>query len=158
LRDRVILTLQPDYYSNAERLQMCRAGLRMIWQHPFLGVGAGRVQRLYPQYLGPGESVPAYHGHLHNSAIQLAAQFGLPVLACALLLCGVWLCELLRGIRQAVSVDARFLARSGLLGMVGFLISGMTDYAYGHALVLIVLSFVAIGPLVPLRTAEAAAR
>ena len=82
-RTRISESLQRDYYSNAERAQMWEVGWRMIRERPFTGVGAGRVAQLYTSYLSPGAPVPAYHGHLHNNALQLAAQFGLPVLLAA---------------------------------------------------------------------------
>ena len=33
------------------------------------------------------------------------------------------------------------------LGMIGFLLAGLTDYSYGHSLGLILFSFVALAPL-----------
>jgi len=85
---------------------------------------------------------------LHDNAVQLAAEFGLPVL-CAALLC---LMALLRDLAKAYSHarrrDDRFLCRAALLGTGGFLITGLTDYTYGHSLGLIALSFVALAPLI----------
>jgi len=148
VRHRVVQSLQPDYYSNAERLQMWRVGARMIREHPVFGVGAGRVDGLYTSYLAAGEPVPAYHGHLHNDALQLAAQFGLPVLAGALLYLVVLLKELLQAYRRAPDRETRFLCRTALLGLAGFVLAGLTDYTYGHALGLILFSFVTLAPLV----------
>ena len=149
VRSRVIDSSHLDYYSNAERVQMWRVGLKMFREHPVFGVGPGRVEELYTSYLPPGDPVPAYHGHLHNNALQLAAQFGLPVLAAAVLWLVILLKDLTQALRQARSRERRFLYRSALLGIAGFLITGMTDYTYGHALGLILFSFVAIFPLLP---------
>ena len=141
-------SLRPEYFSNAERVQMWASGWRMIRDRPLAGVGAGRVAQLYTAYLPPGAPVPAYHGHLHDNAVQLAAEFGLPVL-CAALLC---LMALLRDLAKAYSHARRrddlFLCRAALLGIAGFLITGLTDYTYGHSLGLIALSFVALAPLI----------
>ena len=49
--------------------------------------------------------------------------------------------------RPARNRERRFLCRSAFLGITGFLIVGMTDYTYGHALGLILFSFVAVFPL-----------
>ena len=43
--------------------------------------------------------------------------------------------------------DSRFLCRTALLGLTGFLVAGMFDYTYGHSLGLILLGFVTITPL-----------
>jgi len=155
VRSRVIDSSQADYYSNAERVQMWRVGWKMIREHPLVGVGAGRVEELYTSYLLKDNAVPAYHGHLHNNAIQLAAQFGLPVLGAALVWLAILLRDLYRRYRGAEDREERFLCRSALLGVVGFLVAGMTDYTYGHALGLILFSFVAVVPLLnarPIRT------
>ena len=148
VRERMRDSLRPEYFSNAERLQMWAVGWRMIRDNPLAGVGAGRAAQLYTAYLPAGASVPAYHGHLHDNALQLAAEFGLPVL-CAALLC---LAALLRGLAKAYSRargrDDRFLCRAALLGTAGFLVTGLTDYTYGHSLGLIAFSFVALAPLI----------
>jgi len=149
VRYRIHESLQSDYYSNAERMQMWRVGWQMIRDRPVFGVGPGRVDALYTQYLAPGEPVPAYHGHLHNDAIQLAAQFGLPVLAAAILFLGVLLGDLLRTLRRSPDRETRFISSAGLMGVAAFLLAGFTDYAYGHSIGLILFSFVALSPLVP---------
>ena len=51
VRSRVINSSHPDYYSNAERIQMWRVGWKMIREHPVFGVGPGRVEDLYTSYL-----------------------------------------------------------------------------------------------------------
>jgi O-antigen ligase len=158
LKTRMAECLQWEYYSNAERMQMWRVGWQMIRERPLAGIGAGRVAGLYTRYLPHGASVPAYHGHLHNNALQLAAQFGLPVLAAAILCVGALLRALLQLCRHARGRDDLFLCRAALMGTAGFLITGMTDYTYGHSLGLILFSFVALCPLTGSEPAGAAFR
>src|SRR5215469_1602596 len=43
VRSRITDSATLAYYSNGERLQMLRVGLRMVRQKPFTGVGPGRV-------------------------------------------------------------------------------------------------------------------
>ena len=42
------------------------------------------------------------------------------------------------------------IAGAGLLALAGFVIAGMFDYTYGHALALILVGFAALTPLLPL--------
>lgn len=147
IRQRMSQSLLPDYYSNAERVQMFRVGWRMIREQPVAGVGPGRIEELYTQYLRPGEPAPAYRGHLHNNAIQLAAQFGLLVLGAAVVCLAVLAKDLASSCRGARNREERFLCRAGLLGIAGFLIVGLLDYTYGHSLGLILLTFTAVSPL-----------
>ncbi|HEV2352008.1 MAG TPA: O-antigen ligase family protein [Terriglobia bacterium] len=149
VRLRVLQSLRPDFYSNAERLQMLRVGWRMIKDRPLTGVGPGCVEAVYRDYLKPGEPVPAYHGHLHNNPIQLAAEFGIPVALSALLTLGVLFVDLVKASRAAKSREAKFACRTGLLGLIGFSMSGFFDYTYGHSLGLILLGFVVLAPLLP---------
>ncbi len=146
VRSRVAVTMDPDYYSNAERVQMLRVGWTMIRQHPVAGVGPGRIDKLYTSYLSPGEAVPAYHGHLHNNVIQLAAQFGLPATCAAFLFVTMLFRELVRRCRFSSGRAEHFLCRTSILGLTGFLVAGMFDYTYGHSVALILLSFVILAP------------
>ena len=140
-----------DYYSNAERLQMWRVGLRMIRKAPLFGVGPGRSEKLYSQFLVKGEPMPAYHGHLHNNGLQLGAEFGLIVLSAAV----VFVCALIREVhiacKRARSREECFLAYSAMNSVGGFLIMGLTDYTYGHALGLILITFAVSPALLPHR-------
>jgi O-antigen ligase len=147
VHQRVTESLEPEYYSNAERVQMWRVGWHMIREHPVFGVGPGRVEELYTQYLPPGEPVPAYHGHLHNNAIELAAEFGLVTLGAAILFVAIIVRDLARCLQRARTNDERLLCRAGLLALAGFLIVGLMDYTYGHSLGLILLSFATLSPL-----------
>jgi O-antigen ligase len=146
VQHRMAQSFLPDYYSNAERMQMLQVGGRMIREHPLLGIGPGRVEALYTRYLRPGEPVPAYHGHLHNNAMQLAAQFGVVVLGAGLVCLAVWLFDLARTYRRAANAEERFLCRGAALAVTGFLIVGLMDYTYGHSLGLILLALALVSP------------
>jgi O-antigen ligase len=149
LRARLRESIRPDYYSNAERIQMLRVGWKMVRDNPLTGVGAGRVEGLYRHYLSPGEPVPSYHGHLHNNLVQLAAEFGLPVAAAALAFLVGLSNDLHKRWKAAAERETRFLCRTSILGLAGFVAAGLFDYTYGHSLGLILLSFAVLTPLLP---------
>jgi O-antigen ligase len=151
VRQRIADSSQPEYYSNAERLQMLQVGWRMIRQHPLTGVGPGRVEELYPRYLRAGETLPAYHGHLHNNVVQIAAQSGIPAATAAVLFAIFLAWELWKRQRAASAPGEAFLCRAALLGLAGFTAAGMLDYTYGHSVGLIVLCFATLTPLTPAR-------
>jgi O-antigen ligase len=155
VRTRVTESFKPDYYSNAERLQMLHVGWKMVLQEPFTGVGPGRVEKLYQSYLSPGDPLPAYHGHLHNNLAQLAAQFGLPVVLAATLFLVLLFKELIERCQSTQDRESQFLCHVSLLGLTGFLAAGLFDYTYGHSLGLILLSFVVLSPLLPVEASEA---
>jgi hypothetical protein len=121
----------------------------MVVERPLTGIGAGRVEKLYTRYLSPGESAPAYHGHLHNNVLQLAAQFGLPVIAAATLFVTLLIKDIRRACKCAPDREARFLSRTSLAGVTGFLTAGLVEYTYGHSLGLILLGFASLSPFMP---------
>jgi exopolysaccharide production protein ExoY len=153
VRSRIRDSSDPAYYSNAERLQMVRVGYQMVREKPLTGVGPGRVNKLYTTYLSPQDPVPAYHGHLHNNAVQLAAEFGLPVIGAALVFVVFLFRDLARRCRFAASRDQTFLCHTALLGLAGFVAAGMFEYTYGHSLGLILLAFTVLPPLLPMSDA-----
>lgn len=146
---RVRQSLDPAYYSNFERVQMLRVGWNMLAAHPFTGVGPGRVELLYAEYAPPGQPLPAYRGHLHNNAAQLAAQFGFPMVFAAGALAALLFRDLWRARRYARDRTDRFVAEAALLAFLGFNTAGLFEYTYGHSLVLILLTFAIVPALLP---------
>ena len=141
VRSRLRDSVRADYYPNLERVQMLRVGWNMIKQHPLVGVGAGRIQGIYRNYLAPSDPVPAYHGHLHNNLVQVAAESGVPTAVAALVFCVILLVEIGRSLKAAATLEGQFLSLAALLALSGFLLAGFFDYTYGHSLGLILLAF-----------------
>ncbi len=75
VRDRVVSIFDLRDESNYDRLCMLDAGLRMVAERPLLGLGPGVVETRYPLYRHP--TAPRDHRpHLHDSYLQLAAEYG----------------------------------------------------------------------------------
>lgn len=149
IRVRLRESTDPSFYANAERVEMLRVGWKMVKNRPLTGVGPGRIQELYRHYLSPSDPVPAYYGHLHNNLAEIAAEFGLPAAAAAVVLLAVLFSDLRRASKGSVDPGNEFLCRTALFGLAGFILLGAFDYTYGHSLALILLSFVVLAPLVP---------
>ena len=141
VRSRLRDSVRGDYYPNLERVQMLRVGWNMIKQHPLAGVGAGRIQETYRSYLAPSDPVPAYHGHLHNNLVQVAAESGVPTAVAAVVFCVILLVDIGRSCKVAATEEGQFLSLAALLALSGFLLAGLFDYTYGHSLGLILLAF-----------------
>jgi O-antigen ligase len=105
--------------SNYDRLCMIDAGLHMIAERPFVGLGPDMVDHryeIYRQPTAPRYSVP----HLHNSFLEMAAERGLPSL-------GAYLWMMIAGVRLALR---RYRAEGGLAG-------GRADLYLGSVLALL---------------------
>src|SRR5262249_20760885 len=99
VQDRVRSLADPHDASLRDRVAMWHSGWAMVRDHPVLGVGPGQVRAWYPFYPRP-DAVRTSTGHLHNSAIHLAAERGLPALA-------VWIWLWVTFFREGIRVWAR---------------------------------------------------
>jgi O-antigen ligase len=61
--------------SNAARTAAWKAGMRMVRNHPVVGVGLGNFKELMPRYADPGVT---HENIAHNSYIEVAAEMGIP--------------------------------------------------------------------------------
>jgi O-antigen ligase len=123
-----------------DRVAMWRAGLSMIADHPLLGVGPGEVRTWYQHYRRP-EAVRPSTGHLHNSAVQIAAERGLPTLFVWAWLWVVFFREgwrILRRVGREPPIR-RALVCASLAGVAGFLVAGLFEHNFGDAEVVMVV-------------------
>ncbi|HYL06563.1 MAG TPA: O-antigen ligase family protein [Thermoanaerobaculia bacterium] len=120
--------------SNYDRLCMIDAGLHMIAERPFVGLGPDMVDHRYEIYrhpTAPRDWVP----HLHNSFLEIAAERGLPSLAAYL-----WM--MIAGVRLALR---RYRAEGGaagpraelylgsVLALLAFNLAGLFENNWGDA-------------------------
>lgn len=138
-RQQAILSFNDD--STLRRIGYMKAGLRVIPQHPLLGVGMDAHKRHWQEWGFPGE----YVTHTHSTPIQLAMERGLPALACYIWLIGALLIAAWRGY-QLTKRDDHIFHESLMLGacsaVTGFSLSSLTNYNFGDSEALMLLLFV----------------
>lgn len=106
-----------------DRLELWSAGLRMITQHPLMGIGLDNFKAEVPDYLEPGQDIDFI---AHNTYVQMAAEMGLPGLLAFLWILVVTFRSLARSRRRAAEADSTFIhcMASGLFaGLAGFAIA-----------------------------------
>jgi O-antigen ligase len=74
---RLLRPSRIDASNSHSRIMAWKAGMRMIADHPVLGVGLGRFKPLMPQYADKGTTTDTM---AHNTYIEVAAELGLPTL------------------------------------------------------------------------------
>jgi O-antigen ligase len=130
--NRVLSIADLSDASNYDRIAMAEAGTRMIAEEPLLGVGPDQVRRLYPLYRDP--SAPRLlTPHLHDSYLQVAAERGLPALACYLALFGIAARVAWKGFRagQGRAAGTADLHLGSLAALVGFSIAALFENNWG---------------------------
>ncbi len=119
-------------YSNQERIEYFRAGVKIIGENPIHGTGPRTVSKIfqYPQY-GLSEQAKK-NVHLHNNMVQIAAERGLPALA-AWLAFLAWALVDLRKLFRAGDPALRAAAMGGMAAVVALFVGGFFEYNFGDS-------------------------
>ncbi len=131
VRARAVSIFDLDDPSNYDRLCMAEAGIEMLRDHPWFGVGLGMVKPSYQWYRvadAPRSRVP----HLHNNVLQIAAERGLAGLAAYLAILAVFFTHAINALRRAAPALEPPLA-SSLIAIFGITVAGMFEYNWGDA-------------------------
>jgi len=134
-----------------DRVAMLHIGERMVAARPLTGVGPNMVPRQYARYRGP-DAVKPVNPHLHNNALQIAAERGLPALA-------LWLWFIVAVVRDLWSRFSsgrqRELAAAALAATGALLAAGLFEYNFGDSEVLMLFLIVVTLPASADRSAAA---
>ncbi|MGH6689603.1 MAG: O-antigen ligase family protein [Gammaproteobacteria bacterium] len=149
LRQRALSIVDPADPTARERIYFWEAGARMLRDAPLLGMGPGGVKRHYPEYRDPAARRPTT-GHLHNNAVQIAAERGVLGLAAWL---AIWIAFFVQAGRiyarlPATRVDDRALVAGSLAAVAGFFVAGLFEYNFGDSEVINLLWVVMAFPFV----------
>jgi putative inorganic carbon (hco3(-)) transporter len=146
LRQRVLSIGDTRFASNSERLQMWRIGARVLQDHPLLGVGPGNIRNVSASYQTPEQHQTYGHwGHLHNTYVHIAAERGILGLAAFLFFIGTLGWTLLRALRRLSTeeIERRTILLTALLGLTGWLVSGLTEAVYNNSSIQMMFYFTA---------------
>lgn len=129
------------------RFDMWRAGLGMIADHPWTGVGDVSLGELSEPYYS--REPERLHGHMHNNLVQVAVIWGLPGLVLFLglfvaLLRAPW--SRWRAAQRAGSSWAAGWSLGAIGAVVAFFVAGFTEWYFGDAEpLLMVMAIVGLG-------------
>lgn len=138
-------TVEASVATNRDRIAMARAGVRMVRDHPWFGLGPDMVQQVYPQYRD-ASAVNQHAVHLHNVPLHIAAERGLIALA-------LWVGFIVVLLRELIRRRNRTAYPSVVMGafavVIAMLAASMFEYNFGDSeflmlfLVLVTLPFAA---------------
>ncbi len=110
--------------STRTRVELARAGIRMMEAHPVFGIGLGQFKAVEFDY-NPSQTSGESNTHIaHNTYIQLGAEGGIPTLALYLIILGVTL-AMCRSVRKLAGVPEGIaaLALSLQIGLFGIMVA-----------------------------------
>ena len=130
--------------SSRDRYFMWQAGIDMIRDKPVFGHGPRMVERVYPQYRWPGAPNLATP-HLHNNALQIAAERGLPCLAWWLWWVAAAMGDAWRESRRGMG-GGRWGAAGALAVLAAVMAAGLFEYNFGDSEILMFILVVSALP------------
>jgi O-antigen ligase len=120
--------------SSRDRYFMWQAGIDMVRDKPVFGQGPRMVEQVYPRYRWPG-APNAATPHLHNNALQIAAERGLPCLAWWLWWVAAAMGDAWRESGRGMS-GARWGAAGALAVLAAVMAAGLFEYNFGDSEIL----------------------
>jgi O-antigen ligase len=150
LTSRFVSIVDINDPTNRDRLAMLREGRAMVGRHPLVGVGPAMVEPRYAEFRDPGAVEPV-NPHLHNVPVQIAAERGLPALACWLAFVGILLFDLGRTFRSS---GDRSLTAAAIAATVAMLAAGLFEYNFGDSEFLMMLLIIVTLPFAAHRPAD----
>jgi O-antigen ligase len=152
---RVLDRLTVTDASSRDRYYMWQAGIDMIRDKPVFGQGPRMIQAVYPAYRWP-EAPNPMTPHLHNNALQIAAERGIPCLVWWLWLVAAVLGDAWREARRG-SFGAGWVAPAAFALVVAVLVAGLFEYNFGDSEILMFLLLVSSLPYALRRQRDAVA-
>jgi O-antigen ligase len=132
------LTLEDE--SSRDRYYMWQAGIDMVLDKPVFGQGPGMILAVYPRYRWPEAPNPLVP-HLHDNALQIAAERGLPCLVFWLWWMAAAMADAWREARRGAAS-----AVAALAALVAIMVAGLFEYNFGDSEVLMFVLLVASLP------------
>jgi len=117
--------------SSVDRYYMWQAGIDMIRDKPVFGQGPGRILAVYPEYRWP-EAPNRQQPHLHDNALQIAAERGLPCLAWWLW----WVAAAMGDAWREARGGGGWAAAATLAFLAAFMAAGLFEYNFGDSEIL----------------------
>jgi O-antigen ligase len=127
--------------SNEFRVVTWRTGMRMLEQHPLLGVGPEGVKLHFTDYV-PSDIArplpPGWYGHLHNIYLHYAAERGVPTMLTLMWLLWKILFDFWQGLRVLPPgrSNRRFLLQGSIAVVIATMVAGFFELNLGDSEVL----------------------
>ncbi len=132
IKRRALSTFSLKTYSNAQRIEYLKAGIKIIKDYPVFGTGPNTVDVVFqrPKYQLSEEA--RQNVHLHNNCIQIGAERGIPTLI-------VWgffmVCSFFSLTKLLKNKDPLLfpLTAAALASLLALTVAGLFEYNFGDS-------------------------
>jgi O-antigen ligase len=109
-----------------DRMQVSQDSLRIVGDHPWVGVGLGAFETIYPQY----QSFPSDHvwDHAHNDYAEALAEMGLIGGLLIVAALALFLTLAFRNAGMGLKTDASWIRLGAVIGCCGLLFHSFADF------------------------------
>jgi len=132
IKDRALSSFNPKGSSNEERIELIRAGIKIIGDYPLLGTGPDTVETVFknPKY-GLSEGAKK-NVHLHNNILQTGAERGIPTLIVWLTFIVLVFLSLLKLLKNK-DPSLRSFTVAALGALTGLFVAGLFEYNFADS-------------------------
>ncbi len=157
IKERLKSGFDPADPNTRNRIELFQTAARLIHDHPWFGVGPKHVKYEALKYRGSDEYPDWMYQHMHNNALQVASETGIPGLA-------IWLwfmvrlawdaSRLYRRARQlslgacdeGLRKEALMVSSAALGTWAALMAAGMFEYNFGDSEMLMLFLFIMSAP------------
>lgn len=147
VKQRALSIFSLKGYSNVQRIEYAKVGLKIMKARPFFGTGPDTVDMEFqlPKY---GLSEEAKNNvHLHNNMLQIGAERGIPALLAWLTFLLVACIDLIKLIKTKKPLVFP-LAAGALAALAGLFVAGFFEYNFGDSEITMLFLYVLTIPFV----------
>ena len=147
LTDRVRSIVDPTTLSAVSREMIWKNGWKIFKNNPVIGIGDNKVMEVYKFYK-PDMDSTMEHSHLHSTPLMILATTGIIGALAFIGFFAALFMKMVRLMERSRNETIKQFIFGSILCLIGFLISGFTEWNFGDAEVFTVLIFMLSLPFV----------
>jgi O-antigen ligase len=153
VKSRILSIFSTRSYSNAQRIEYLRAGVKIIRDYPLFGTGPNTVDMVFQNPKYGLSDLSKRNVHLHNNLTQIGAERGIPALLAWLTFIGWTFLSLLKLLKNK-DPTVYPLTVSALAALLAFCTAGLFEYNFGDSEITLLFLYIITLPFVPRKESD----
>ncbi len=153
VKNRIISIFNTRSYSNAQRIEYLKAGIKIIKDFPLFGTGPNTVDMVFQNPKYGLSNLAKQNVHLHNNITQIGAERGIPALMVWLTFMGWVFFSLFKLLRNKDL--ARYpLTVGALAALLSLSVAGLFEYNFGDSEITVLFLYIITLPFTLTKSKE----